>query len=75
MGTAPSVPAAWFARPIEVRILRVDGSHVRIGIEAAEGLLIWRGSGRTRMALASGVTRVSDPWVRCSIDDWEPSGG
>ena len=32
-----------FTRPIEVRILRVDGDHVRIGIEAAEGLRIWRG--------------------------------
>ncbi len=31
-----------FTRPIEVRILRVDGNHVRIGIEAAEGLRIWR---------------------------------
>ena len=33
---------AWFSRPIAVRILRVDGNHVRIGIEAAEGLRIWR---------------------------------
>ena len=39
----PSGAADWFARPIEVRILRVEGRHVRIGIEAAEGLLIWRG--------------------------------
>ena len=36
-------PLAWFTRPIEVRILRVEGKHVRIGIEAAEGLRIWRG--------------------------------
>jgi sRNA-binding carbon storage regulator CsrA len=42
-GTNPSDAAEWFARPIEVRILRVDGRHVRIGIEAAEGLWIWRG--------------------------------
>ena len=33
----------WFARPMEVRIVRVYGQHVRIGIEAVEGLLIWRG--------------------------------
>ena len=39
----PSGLAEWFARPIEVRILRVEGQHVRIGIEAVEGLLIWRG--------------------------------
>ena len=39
----PSGPGEWFARPIEVRILRVDGYHVRIGIEATEELLIWRG--------------------------------
>ena len=32
-----------FTRPIEVRILRVEGRHVRIGIEAVEELLIWRG--------------------------------
>ena len=43
LGTDKSGPTEWFARPIEVRILRVDGSHVRIGIEAAEGLKIWRG--------------------------------
>ena len=36
-------PSAWFARPIEVRILQVQGKHVRIGVEAAEGLRIWRG--------------------------------
>ena len=40
---AGSDASAWFARPIEVRILRVEGKHVRIGIEAAEGLRIWRG--------------------------------
>ena len=32
----------FFDRPIEVRILRVAGRNVRIGIEAAEGLRIWR---------------------------------
>ena len=32
-----------FSQPIEVRILRIEGKHVRIGIEAAEGLKIWRG--------------------------------
>ena len=31
-----------FTRPIAVRILRVQGSHVRIGIDAPEGLLITR---------------------------------
>ena len=35
--------SAWFSRPIEVRILRVEGNHVCIGIEAADGLRIWRG--------------------------------
>lgn len=39
---AGSDPSAWFIRPIEVRILRIEGNHVRIGIEAAEGLRIWR---------------------------------
>ena len=39
----PCAAADWFTRPIEVRILRVDGRHVCIGIEAAEGLRIWRG--------------------------------
>ncbi len=33
----------WFTRPIEVRVLRVQGNHVRIGIDAVEGLRIWRG--------------------------------
>ena len=42
-GTYKSDLSTLFARPIEVRILRVDGNHVRIGIEAAEGLRIWRG--------------------------------
>ena len=42
-GTTQSDPSGWFTRPIAVRILRVDGNHVRIGIEAAEGLRIWRG--------------------------------
>jgi sRNA-binding carbon storage regulator CsrA len=31
-----------FTRPIAVRILRVQGNHVRIGIDAPEGLLITR---------------------------------
>ena len=43
-----SSPPDWFARPIEVRILRVEGQHVRIGIEAAEGLLIWRGERKNK---------------------------
>ena len=34
---------AWFTRPIEVWVLRVQGNHVRIGIDAVEGLRIWRG--------------------------------
>ena len=34
---------AWFTRPIEVRVLRVQGNHVHIGIDAVEGLRIWRG--------------------------------
>ena len=34
--------SALFSRPIEVRILRIEGQHVRIGVEAAEGLRIWR---------------------------------
>jgi sRNA-binding carbon storage regulator CsrA len=38
-----SEPSALFVRPIEVRILRIEGQHVRIGVEAAEGLRIWRG--------------------------------
>ena len=45
-GTTQSDPPDWFTRPIAVRILRVDGNHVRIGIEAAEGLRIWRGGER-----------------------------
>lgn len=39
--------SVFFDRPIEVRILRVEGKHVRIGIEAAEGLRIWRGERTT----------------------------
>lgn len=35
--------SALFSQPIEVRILQVEGKHVRIGIEATEGLLIRRG--------------------------------
>ena len=38
-----SEPSDLFSRPIEVRILRIEGNHVRIGVEAAEGLKIWRG--------------------------------
>ena len=41
-GVAGSDPAICFARPLEVRILRVEGNRVRIGIEAAKGLRIWR---------------------------------
>ena len=33
----------WFGRPIEVRVLRIEGNQVRIGIDAAAGLRIWRG--------------------------------
>ena len=40
---SPCAATEWFTRPIEVRILRVEGQHVRIGIEAVEGLWIWRG--------------------------------
>ncbi len=29
---------AWFTRPIEVRVLRVQGNHVHIGILAGVGL-------------------------------------
>ena len=35
-------PTKWFTRPIVVRILRVQGNQVRIGIDAAEGLRITR---------------------------------
>jgi sRNA-binding carbon storage regulator CsrA len=38
-----SDPLGWFARPIEVRILKIEGKHVRVGIEAAGSLLILRG--------------------------------
>jgi sRNA-binding carbon storage regulator CsrA len=41
--TTDSNVSALFSQPIEVRILRFEGNHVRIGIEAAEGLRIWRG--------------------------------
>ena len=37
-----SNPTKWFTQPIVVRILRVQGNQVRIGIEAAEGLRITR---------------------------------
>jgi sRNA-binding carbon storage regulator CsrA len=43
LGANKSDPPDWFTRPIEERILRMDGNHVRIGIEAADGLRIWRG--------------------------------
>ena len=36
-------PLGWFTRPIEVRILKIEGKQVRVGIEAAESLLILRG--------------------------------
>ena len=36
-------PLGWFTRPIEVRILKIEGNHVRVGIEAAGSLLILRG--------------------------------
>jgi len=41
--TVGSDPLLWFDRPIEVMILRVDGNHVRIGIDAPASLRIWRG--------------------------------
>lgn len=41
--TAASEFPDWFSRPIEVRILRVEGNHVRVGIDAADGLQIRRG--------------------------------
>ena len=41
--TTVSDASVLFSRPIEVRILRVEGKHVRIGIDAADGLRIWRG--------------------------------
>ncbi len=47
-GPAGLDSSAWFTQPIEVRILRVEGNHVRIGIEAAEGLRIWRGERGSR---------------------------
>jgi sRNA-binding carbon storage regulator CsrA len=45
--TTKSDLSVFFDRPIEVRILRVEGKHVRFGIEAAEGLRIWRGERTT----------------------------
>ena len=39
-------PLVWFTRPIEVRILRVEGKRVRIGIDAVDGLFIGRGEWR-----------------------------
>lgn len=41
-----SHPSAWFARPIEVRILRIEGNPVRIGVEAAEGCGYGGGEGQ-----------------------------
>lgn len=41
--SAGSDSLGWFVRPIEVRILRIDGKQVRVGVEAAESLLIVRG--------------------------------
>ena len=41
--TVGSDPLVWFDRPIEVLILRVEGNHVRIGIDAPASLRIWRG--------------------------------
>ena len=41
--TVGSGPWVWFDRPIEVRILKIEGNHVRIGIDASAGLRIWRG--------------------------------
>jgi sRNA-binding carbon storage regulator CsrA len=38
--TTVSDASVLFSRPIEVRILRVEGKHVRIGIDAADGLRI-----------------------------------
>lgn len=41
-----TLPPDWAHRPIEIRILRVDGNKVRIGIEAAAELHIARGEQR-----------------------------
>lgn len=41
-GTLGADSCALFTRPIAVRILRVQGNNVRIGIDAPEGLLITR---------------------------------
>ena len=35
-------PVVGFIRPIEVRILKIEGNRVRLGIEAEAGLRIWR---------------------------------
>lgn len=37
---------AWFIRPIEIRILRVEGSQVRVGIDAVTALRITRTEAR-----------------------------
>ena len=31
-----------FTRPIEVRVLKIEGNRVRLGIDAVAGLRIWR---------------------------------
>lgn len=33
----------WFSQPISVRILKIEGNQIRVGIEAASNLLILRG--------------------------------
>ena len=65
----PSGPADWFTRPIEVRILRVEGQHVRFGIEAVEGLRIWRGERVDKDGVGSGVRAGMRP-VGASWDGW-----
>ena len=49
-----SDPAKWFTQPIVVRILRVQGNQVRIGIDAAESLRITRAE-RGRGGINMGV--------------------
>jgi sRNA-binding carbon storage regulator CsrA len=36
----------WFIRPIEVHILRIEGKHVRVGIDAVTELRITRTEAR-----------------------------
>lgn len=63
----PDTPVSYlsglFSQLIEVRILRVDGSHVRIGIEAADGLRIWRAerAGLSRNCPARSAPCASSP--------------